>query len=134
MCPTQRQFLILYSSSFWSLVVIQGSSLKYLAEKLGVKVDKKSSIKEGANTVDLDYLENNMFEMTITESSPFVNKTVSELVMPYEILVTLIKSNGLYIHPKGNTLLKLGDQITIMCREKENLLKYISKRDPSALT
>lgn len=115
-------------------VVIQGSTLKFVADLLKMTVVKISSINHDTDTVDLEYLEDHMFEMTITASSPFLNKTFSELALPYEILITLVKRNDQYIHPKGSTRFKLRDRITIMCREKDNLLKYIAKRDPSTLS
>lgn len=115
-------------------VVIQGSTLKFVADILKVTEKDISSINHDTDTADLEYLEDHMFEMTVTESSPFVNKALSELILPYEILITLVKRNDQYIHPKGATKFRLGDRITVMCRDKDNLLKYISKRDPSTLS
>ncbi|HBM14939.1 MAG TPA: potassium/proton antiporter [Lentisphaeria bacterium] len=114
-------------------VIIQGSTLRFFAGKLGVIENKLSSIKHATGAEDMEYLENNMFELTITETSPFLDKSVSEINIPYELLITLIKRDSSYIHPKGKTRFKLGDRITIMCREKESLLKYFSENDPSAL-
>ena len=115
-------------------VVIQGSTLKFVADILKMTEKDISSINHDTDTADMEYLENHMFELTITSSSPFLNKELSELMLPYEILITLIKRNDQYIHPKGSTKFRLGDRITVMCREKDNLLKYISKRDPSTLS
>lgn len=114
-------------------VLIQGSTLKFVADMLKMTNAHKPSIKHDTDTVDMEYLEEHMFELTISDTSPFLNKTLSELILPYEILITLVKRNGQYIHPKGTTRFKAGDHIIVICREKDNLLRYISKKDPRVI-
>jgi potassium/hydrogen antiporter len=108
-------------------VLIQGTTLTLGAKLLGLNEEKSDLIKEKSDTEELEYFEDQMLELNITEYSSFAGKKISEIDFPEETLITLIKRNNSYVHPKGKTVIEVNDQLVIMCKNKIDFFKYIDE-------
>ena len=106
-------------------VIIQGSTLSWGAKRLGLIEDKKELIKDKTGTEELEYYEDQMLELDIAGHSHFAGKKISQINFPNEVMVTLIKRDGGYIHPKGTTVIEVNDELIIMCKDKPTFFNYI---------
>ncbi|MCP4179943.1 MAG: potassium/proton antiporter [bacterium] len=108
-------------------VLIQGTTLSLGSKLLGLNEEKSDLIKEKSDTEELEYFEDQMLELNITENSYFAGKQISEINFPEEALITLIKRNNSYVHPKGKTEIKVDDQLVIMCKNKVDFFNFIDE-------
>ena len=106
-------------------VLIQGTTLTFMAKWLKLNSDEKLIIKEKSETEELEYFEDQMLELTIPENSRFDNKRIFEFKMLEGALITLIKRGEEYIHPTGQTKVHSNDKLIIMCKNKIEFFKYI---------
>jgi len=58
-------------------------------------------------------------EITVTAGMTAVDKTISELTLPRQTSLMAIVSGGEVIAPKGDTVLKVGDDVLILSRKSE---------------
>jgi potassium/hydrogen antiporter len=106
-------------------VLIQGTTLSFMAKILKLNSDKKMIIKHKSETEELEYFEDQMLELTIPENSRFADKKIHEFRMPEGALITLIKRDREYIHPTGQTKVHSDDKLIIMCKNKIDFFNYI---------
>ncbi|MCC6864779.1 MAG: potassium/proton antiporter [Ignavibacteria bacterium] len=100
--------------------LVQGWSIPLAAKLLGVKSDKKEiagipiEINENVNT------KNDLLDLIISERSWAAGKTLAELHLPAESLITVIYRDDDYVVPSGSTQLEAGDTILVLVN-KDNL-------------
>lgn len=101
-------------------LVIQGTTLMPLARKL--KLDKHVTERE-RSPLELEQTAvskgSSMFEFIIPEDSPLAGKSLAELELPKELLVTMIRRKNRIIQPRGATIIECGDGMTVMGEVKE---------------
>lgn len=101
-------FIVLTSALF------QGSTLSYVARLLGVDVpfmDKKRYPIAFEHTDDLN---TRMIDMPIPYTSWFIGRSVGELGLPQDSLITLVVRNEEFIIPSGKTMIESGDVLLIL--------------------
>jgi len=108
-------------------VLIQGSSLNLMAKLLRLIDNKEDLINEKSDTEELEYFEDQMLKLKITEYSSLAGKKISEVGFPEGTLITLINREGDYIHPNGKTEIYSDDKLLIMCKDKIKFFKYIEQ-------
>ena len=103
-------------------LVIQGTTLMPLAKKL--KLDKPIADRE-RSPLELEQTAvskgNTMFEFIVREDSPVLGKSLADLKMSSELLVTMIRRKDRMIQPRGATVIEIGDGMTVMGNIKELL-------------
>ena len=62
-----------------------------------------------------------MFEFIVREDSPVLGKSLADLKMSSELLVTMIRRKDRMIQPRGATVIEIGDGMTVMGNIKELL-------------
>ena len=98
-------------------IVIQGSTLMPLARLLGLA--RRTGDRERV-PLELEITDANgdseMFEFEVRADAGFVGKTVAELGLPAGALILLIRRNGSFFPPRGDSRIEAGDGMLIMGR------------------
>lgn len=108
--------IVLISISF------QGTLLPYVSKKLQMIDDNVDVLKTFT-----DYEEENdirFIKTYLEENHPWINQTLSQIVLPSSLLIVMIIRNKQQIVPKGDTVLLEGDLLVYGANEyndKENL-------------
>jgi potassium/hydrogen antiporter len=95
--------------------LIQGWSVPLAARVLGVKakqVKEPEALIEMAETVTTN--NNELLDLLIHERSYVIGKTLAELRLPPESLITVVYRDNDFIVPSGSTSLEAGDTILIL--------------------
>ncbi|TGD48325.1 potassium/proton antiporter [Halobacteriovorax sp. Y22] len=103
--------------------LIQGSTLKIMARKLGLIVEQED---EANFPVDLELLEqtkHGIVQLEIRETDFAVDNRVVDLGLPTGSVVLFIKRHGAFIIPDGATVFEKGDKILLVTKLKEELEK-----------
>ncbi len=106
-------------------VLIQGSTLVPLAKKLNLVKIGGEHISDKSDTENLDYFEDQLLELSISSESHFAGKKISEVKLPENSLITLIKRDKKHIHPNGKTVIVPNDRLVIMSPNKVEFFEYI---------
>ena len=112
-------FHIIFFVALFS-VAVQGTLLPKVAKILDL-VDDKSTVFKTFN----DYKgEDNakLIEVPVDKSSKWANKTIMDAGIPEEILIVMIKRNGMVIVPKGSILILPGDILVLGGNDLSSLL------------
>ncbi len=107
-------------------VIIQGRTLMPLANLLKLDrplQDKKRMPLELEETGSINSI---MHEFEIDASSPCLNKSLAETEFPGGVRVMLVRRNGTFVMPRGDTIIQHGDGLLIM--GDSNQLHELAKR------
>lgn len=105
-------FVVLVSALF------QGSTLKYLAKKLGLLFE---SVEDPNFPIDFEVVEktkNGIKEIHLEKDDFSLGKRIVDLFLPQGCLVLFIKRNGAFIVPDGSTRFEENDKVLVVTREK----------------
>ena len=100
-------------------VALQGTLIAPIAKKLDL-VDNESVVLKTFN----DYKEEmntKLVELEVTPESSYANKTIMDANIPDEILVVMIKRAGKILHPKGATMINVGDILVLSGENFDNM-------------
>lgn len=100
-------------------VALQGTLIAPIAKKLDL-VDNESFVLKTFN----DYKEEmntKLVELEVTPDSKCANKTIMDANIPEEILVVMIKRAGNVLHPKGATMINVGDILVLSGDNFDNM-------------
>jgi cell volume regulation protein A len=114
-----------------SSILIQGKTLMFAARKLKLNktvVPKPRSPLEFERT---DAINSDMIEVDIVQESPANGKKISELSLPADSLVVLIRRNQQFVVPKGNSLIESGDCLLVLA-EAPVVEQVIAALNPAA--
>ena len=101
--------------------IIQGSSLKWLAQKLGLM---EAGVEESSFPINFDEFEktrNGIREIRIEAGYNAVGKRVVDLQLPNGCLVLFVKREGSFIVPNGASTFEVGDKLLFVTKEKEEV-------------
>lgn len=101
-----------------------GTLLPFIAKKLDLVDDSDPVFK---TFTDYDHLSQMpLLDITVTEGHPWAGKTVSEMQLPADLLIIMIKRRQRAILPRGKTKIIPGDVLivsgTVYQEEAENVL------------
>ncbi|QKF92095.1 MULTISPECIES: potassium/proton antiporter [unclassified Campylobacter] len=105
-------------------IVIQGTTLEFVAKKCGVEDDSEKAEDIEASNLPIFY--QTLRQHTIHFGSEIIEKNLAELELPSDFLILLIKRKGEYIKPTGSSVFEEGDLLLIQC-EDENKYNEILK-------
>ncbi|MDO5027123.1 MAG: potassium/proton antiporter [Tissierellia bacterium] len=104
-------------------ISIQGSFLPWIAKKLSM-IDKTTDINHTFN----DYQEDSdisFIKIHLEEKNSWCNKTLAELHLPAELLVSLVIRGDEIIVPTGQTLLQGKDMIVLAARSFDDQENFV---------
>lgn len=106
-----------------SSVLLQGTTLPYIAKWLHVNVPEKIKRSFPLDIELKDDLKSELVEMDIPEDSPAAGKAVVDLSLPKGAFIVLIHRTGKYFTAGGDTILETGDHLLLMADSKETVAK-----------
>ena len=106
-------FFIVLSSA-----LLQGWSIPVAARMLRVDAPVQPKLRSPIEFSPAHGVDTDLVELIVPYDSEVVGKSIVELGMPQESLVTLISRNGEFIVPCGGTILQDGDTLLVLVNRK----------------
>jgi cell volume regulation protein A len=100
--------------------LVQGWSIPLAAKILKVKGSEEKHLKIPLEMTENVKTNNDLLDLIIPENSVVIGKTLAELNLPPESLITVIYRDNEYIVPSGGSILEKGDTILILVN-KDNI-------------
>ncbi|GGO04813.1 potassium/proton antiporter [Saccharibacillus kuerlensis] len=122
--------------------LIQGSTISFLAGKLGLLGGKKAAVPHSLELVSIGKTNSEIIEIDVEEQSLVEGREIRHVSLPEEALVTAIVRDEKIITPKGRTRVKAGDtlyvllpktmrkQVKAMFSKQEKPQKLLKKESP----
>lgn len=104
-----------------SSVLIQGTTLPFMAKLLKVIDKEKQKIANGSGEESPDNLKSLIEEVELKSSCPVVGNKLYQIDFPQTATVAIIKRGGKYIIPEGSTVLMAGDKLVILAENEESI-------------
>jgi cell volume regulation protein A len=102
-------------------VLLQGTTLAYVAKLLHVTVPPKAKRRRGLDFELIDNIRTEMKQVRLPVGAASVGKRIVELSIPATINILAIKRNGLYISPNGSTKLLADDILYVLAEDHSSL-------------
>jgi cell volume regulation protein A len=102
-------------------VLLQGTTLSYVAKLLHVDVPAKTKRRVGLDFESTDKIKSEMQEITLTENSNAIGKRIVELMVPATVNILAIKRADVYIAPNGSTKLQANDILYVLAEDKSSI-------------
>ena len=118
-------------------VLLQGTTLSYVAKLLHVAVPANVKRRIGLDFELTDKIKSEMQEFTLPEGSKACGKKIVDLHLPSTITIMAIKRGDVFISPNGSTRLLANDYLYILAEDKqalEQLNKHIEVRNDKSVT
>lgn len=109
----QTIFNIVFFVVIWS-VLIQGKSLMRFAAWLELGEAAKTKPRPPLEFEETGLSSSRMYEFSITENSPSAGLMIKDLKLPENVLVYLIRRDGVFILPRGGTIIQIDDELLMM--------------------
>lgn len=106
-----------------SSVLIQGTTLPYMARWLKVSVPAKLKRRFPLDVEMKDNIHGELMELDLLPTAPAVGKQIVQLNLPKSALIVLIHREDKYMSPNGDTILEAGDHLLVMTDNKEDMLE-----------
>jgi cell volume regulation protein A len=106
-----------------SSVLIQGTTLPYMARWLRVSVPAKLKRRFPLDVEMKDNIHGELMELDLLPTALAVGKQIVELNLPKSALIVLIHREDKYMSPNGDTVLEAGDHLLIMTDNKEDMME-----------
>lgn len=106
-------------------VLLQGTTLSYVAKLLHVTIPQKAKRRTGLDFELTDKIKTAMEEIQIPDDAAVIGKRIVELGTPATVNILSIERAGVYIVPNGSTKLMGGDILHVLA-EDENALELLS--------
>lgn len=104
-----------------SSVLLQGSTIPFMARLLKVNVPKKAKKITPLDMELYDTIQSEFVEIILPGNSPAIGKPIVKLKLPKPALIVLLVREGKYIQPNGSTVLEEGDKLLLLANNKELL-------------
>lgn len=99
-------------------VALQGTSLTFVAKILGL-ID--NTVVEKSYEFELEGYSTDLIEIPVGDTCEVAGKALVDAQLPPNALVVLLKREGKFITPNGNTLLLPGDKLMVMADSPDTL-------------
>jgi cell volume regulation protein A len=108
--------------------LIQGATIPYLADKLGLNGPTKTTPMHSLELISLGKADAEMIEYQMESDSAIIGKTLMDIPFPEGSLVNAVIRKGKLIAPTGNTVIMPGDFLYILsARKNKPQLKKLLK-------
>jgi cell volume regulation protein A len=102
-------------------VLLQGTTLSYVANLLHVAVPAKVKRRIGLDFELHDNIKHEMQEIILTEGANAAGKRIVDLRIPATVNILAIKRNDVFIAPNGSTKLMENDILYILAEDKHSM-------------
>jgi cell volume regulation protein A len=102
-------------------VLLQGTTLSYVAKLLHVAVPAKAKRRIGLDFETRDNLKTELQEIILTEDSKAIGKRIVDLQIPATVNILAVKRSDIYIVPNGSTLLQENDILSVLAEDDHAL-------------
>jgi cell volume regulation protein A len=102
-------------------VLLQGTTLSYVARLLHVTVPAKVKRRIGLDFETTDNLKSEMQQIVLGHGSQAEGRRIVELNIPATITILAVKRNNIYIAPNGSTKLMADDVLYVLAEDKKTL-------------
>ena len=102
-------------------VLLQGTTLAYVAKLLHVTIPPKAKRRVGLDFELGDNIKSEMIEITLSENSISIGKRIVELATPATTNILAIKRGDVYISPNGSTKLQANDILYVLAEDEDSL-------------
>jgi cell volume regulation protein A len=110
-------------------VLLQGTTLAYVAKLLHVTVPAKAKKRIGLDFETTDSIKSEMREVVLPSNSQAAGKRIVDLNIPATINILAIRRSGLYITPHGSTKLLANDIMVVLAEDQHALELLIHNLD-----
>jgi cell volume regulation protein A len=107
-----------------SSVLLQGTTLTWVARMLHVDLPPKTKRKHEVETGDAERISTEMQEIIVPANSVASGKRIVELGIPSGINIMAIRRGDIYITPVGSTGIEPGDTLFVMIQNKNALAQF----------
>ncbi|MEJ0105153.1 MAG: potassium/proton antiporter [Bacteroidota bacterium] len=104
-----------------SSVLLQGTTLSFIARLLHLDVPQKVKRRMGADIEIEDKEKSEMVEIVIDAASPVNGKKIVTLDIPKAANIMTIKRGEKYLIPVGSTRLLAGDKLQVLAEDKKTM-------------
>ena len=107
-------------------ILMQGMSIGFAADKFKVKESEQASAEVIVNS---PILTCTLRQHTIHYGSKLVGKNLSQLELPSEFLILLVKRKNEYLKPTGSTIFEENDLLLVQCENQvlyQDTVKYLT--------
>jgi cell volume regulation protein A len=102
-------------------VLLQGTTLSYVAKLLHVSVPASLKRKLGFDFEAGDAIKSDLKEIVLPEGSIAAARRIVELKIPSTVTIVAIKRSNVFIAPNGSTKLMNGDVLFVLAEDKNSL-------------
>ena len=102
-------------------VLLQGTTLSYVAKLLHVTVPPKAKRRIGLDFETTDKIKSALQKVMLPESSGAIGKRIVDLMIPATVNILAIKRGDVYLAPNGSTKLQANDILYVLAEEKHSL-------------
>jgi potassium/hydrogen antiporter len=95
-------------------VVLQGTTIGWVAKRLGVNVERSLPLSEAHDFVPDVRLNSQLLELNVLPGSSLANRTIIDLGLPRGVLVVQVQRGSEMIVPSGATALEEGDRLLLL--------------------
>ena len=126
---SSKIFHIIFFAVFLSMMV-QGTTITKLADLLKLGVKAKPKPRQVMELITLQKPELELVEIVIDEDVYSGKVLISDLDLPGGTTITMVNRRDAIIAPRGNTALKAGDVLYVLCKPSniENVNSEIMKK------
>ncbi len=100
-----------------SSVLLQGTTIPYVADWLGVRAKKCTQYNYPHEFVPSISMASRLMELRVSPTSPALGLSIMELGLPNGVLVVSINRDDETMVPSGATVLEAGDQVMVLAEE-----------------
>jgi cell volume regulation protein A len=116
-----------------SSVLLQGTTLSYVARLLHVAVPEKAKRRIGFDFESGDNIKSEMQQIMLPQESKAAGKRIVELKIPATVNILAIKRSNVFIAPNGSTKLMGGDILHVLAEDKNALDTLLNALELSLL-
>lgn len=102
-------FIVLFS------ILVQGSLLPFISKKIDM-IDEGYDVMKTFSDYSGDEIPIEFIQLTVSENQNWCDKSISDLNLPPDTLMVLIKREGEDVVPNGQTVLCCGDTIVLAAK------------------
>jgi cell volume regulation protein A len=102
-------------------VILQGTTLSFVAKFLHVTVPAKAKRRIGLDFETTDHIKSEMRQIVVDNSSSSIGQQIVSLRLPSTINILAIKRGDVYIAPNGSTRLQAGDILYVLAEDRRSL-------------
>jgi cell volume regulation protein A len=111
-------------------VLLQGTTLSYVARLLHVTVPAKAKRRIGLDFESTDSIKSELQEVKLPEHSIAIEKRIVELTLPATINILAVKRADVFITPVGSTKLQAHDILYVLAEDRhalDTLTEYLER-------